>query len=1270
MPNWTKNQEKVFEIENGTTRNLLVSAAAGSGKTAVLVEKVIRMIMDKDNPLDIDRLLLVTYTNAAAKELKDRILGAIEKAVEENPFNEHLRNQQTYIHNAYITTVHGFCLRLIKEYFIELNIDAGVRVMDEGEASLLKDDVLKAVIEDYYESESERFTNFVRQLTSDTKDTVLKDNILKLYEQAMNKPWPQEWLDLCVNRYDINSIEEFYGDPYFKDIINNYKKNLLSIDKIYTTLVNYCKDLELEKYVVHYSKEQNEVKEYVDSLLKMESVRDMILMAKSFKFPSALRKNKNEIDDKDSERIKKWREKVKKIIYDLNEFAIEDESKCIEIFHKCRDNMETFVDVTKTFMMAYKEEKLKRNLIDFHDFEHYAIELLVEKHGDDVIQTDIARDVSQKFDVIMIDEYQDSNSVQETILKACSGEYEGRFNRIMVGDVKQSIYSFRGSEPQLFIEKYNQYKNDSKNELVLLDQNFRSSEIVIDSCNYIFKQIMRESTGGIDYDDENRLYFGAVNPECKDAKLKKNLNDSSEFIVVTKEDEFEKEDNISIECTVVADKIQEFTDKTTGLTIYDKDKKCYRTARYSDIAVLVSTLKVEANTLSETLALRNIKSVIKQKEGYFDTVEVSTVLSYLKIIDNPLQDIQMAAVLLSPIGGITDKEISVLRAAAGKKYHLMDNIRAFLNESSNEEFSLNQTALSALSQQEINELKDKLKTFIDRLNSYREKVKYEKVSELISRIYYDTGYFNYISAMPNGAQRRANLSTLKNMALNYEEGSYKGLYNFVRYIYKMQKHKVEMGETELNSENDDAVNIMTMHKSKGLEYPIVIIPFLEKQFNQSDANAKVIIDSGMGVAMNYTDPKTGIVYTNLYKKLMKDDINKSMIQERIRLLYVACTRAREKLVLIAGQVDNKNIESMLDAREEQDEYIGYDNIIKSKSMFDFVKHIFGRNKICEILYEKMDIEEPKNNPMYRENSNFSMSLVWFEKEVQDKIKAAYNEKTNMDKLLNLREDYAYDEEFQDKLQNSLEAKYEFSKETYTHAKMSVSEIKKIGLDRAKDYSNTEEYDEDSRKAEDEETSISTSELKGKQLIGALRGTAYHNIFEKLDYSKEFTKEYIEEVIKELVANNKIDTQVVDSIKISDFVNFDKTDVAKRMRKAHDIGRLYRETQFVAGVKEGELKELEDISLESGENENYLKFKRIDTSGDSVIIQGIIDAWYVEDGEIVIVDYKTDKIKDISELKRKYYVQLELYALAVENITGYKVKEKVLYSVRLCDSISW
>ena len=339
-------------------------------------------------------------------------------------------------------------------------------------------------------------------------------------------------------------------------------------------------------------------------------------------------------------------------------------------------------------------------------------------------------------------------------------------------------------------------------------------------------------------------------------------------------------------------------------------------------------------------------------------------------------------------------------------------------------------------------------------------------------------------------------------------------------------------------------------------------------------------------------------------------------------------------------------------------------------MFDFVKHIFGRNKICEILYEKMDIEEPKGNPMYRENSNFSMSLVWFEKEVQDKIKAAYNEKTNMDKLLNLREDYAYDEEFQDKLQNSLEAKYEFSKETYTHAKMSVSEIKKIGLDRAKDYSNTEEYDEDSRKAEDEETSISTSELKGKQLIGALRGTAYHNIFEKLDYSKEFTKEYIEEVIKELVANNKIDTQVVDTIKISDFVNFDKTDVAKRMRKAHDIGRLYRETQFVAGVKEGELKELEDISLESGENENYLKFKRIDTSGDSVIIQGIIDAWYVEDGEIVIVDYKTDKIKDISELKRRYYVQLELYALAVENITGYKVKEKVLYSVRLCDSISW
>lgn len=1259
MPEWTDRQQKVIDSRD---KNILVSAAAGSGKTAVLVERIIQRILDKENPLDIDRLLVVTFTNAAATEMRERILSAIESELAKSPDNKHLQRQQTYIHNASITTIHSFCLNVVKEHFNDVDLDPSVKVADEGEMSLLKSDVVKEVLEEYYAEGSEDFHRFVEQFEGKNSDDYLEDMILKLYNKAMGYPWPFEWLDNLMIPYNYTTEDEVLNSDYIS-LINTYADGMLNeAVESYKLMIEICNmggpavytDLLLEE--MEYIREIINEKNYLGRKVKLQ-----------YTFKSLPRCKKDECDSQLKECVTEYRNGVKETVKRLREkLYFQDISAVLKELHKCRNIIQVYVNLTKSFMAAFTEKKKDRNIIDFNDFEHYAIEILTKREDGQIVPTDVAAELAAGFDEVMVDEYQDSNSIQETILYSVSKNRQGIYNRFMVGDVKQSIYGFRGANPDIFIDKYNTYTTDGNTPSaykIILDKNFRSRSDVIQSVNFIFSQIMNENFGGVNYDDENKLYCGAEYK--KNEKLRGRTGGKTELLLINSGesidtdteaeqyggeifDDVEEIDDVKgnakeLEAKVIADRIKELVNTETGMVVYDKETDDYRPARYSDIVILVRSISGIGEIINDELMKSGIPGSIASKSGYFKTLEISTIISYLKIIDNPMQDIPMAAVLKSPMVGISDEELAGIRAYGDKEDSLYENVLEYIEENEDE----------------------RLDRFLELLEELRFKVTYMSIYDLITELLNKTNYYNFVKAMPSGNQRKANIDMLKEKAAAYENGSYKGLFNFIRYIEKLNKYEVDMGEASILSDTDNAVRIMTIHKSKGLEFPIVFVANMNKQFNMTDARSKIALHFNMGVGMDYIDMTTRIKSKNLIKTAINTKISLETIEEEMRLFYVACTRAKEKLIFTAGGIDESKLKKMAAQRMNSHEFLGYGVLAGCKSMLDFVALPVGRNKaFCDICKEYLGEAYVGEVDLYNLDSNIEVRYINPLNVFKDTVRDKVNMKMNVDRLSNLPTDTVYDESLYEQLSNKINYIYEYQEETETNAKMSVSEIKKITYET--DIEEAEQWD---ILALQQPQNIGM-EKDSSNMSGAARGTAYHTVFELFDFNIEPTEDNMILMLDKIEGMGRLSKEERDCIDADKLIKFANSSLGKRMKNAYQSGKLYREAQFVMGIPKEMVEEYKHIAREVSENKVFLQPDMSKQNGDIILIQGIIDVYFVEDGKVVIADYKTDNVRKKQDLKNHYYVQLELYKQAVEQITGMEVSEKILYSVKLSQEEKW
>ncbi len=1207
---WTKDQQKVLDARN---KNVLVSAAAGSGKTAVLVERIIKLITKEDNPVDIDKILVVTFTNAAAKEMKERVIKSLEKISIESPKNKHIRKQLAYIHNSNISTIHGFCLDVIKDNFQTIDIDPSFSIGEENELNLLKADVLSDILEKKFEEAKEEFVDFVEAFSNDKKDEQLEKYILKVYNQAMSNPYPTDYLLKCKSDY-----KDY--DKWFEEL-NKYKEYILSE---VISQINYAISLFEEENLLKYNdifESEKKVFQIIKDSKNYDECRN-ILNNFSFQRIPTISKKDGEVNNSIKDFVQGIRNNYKKVFSRLKDnFYAFSYQEQIEDIEKSYPNISVLVDITKEFIELYKEEKKQRKIIDFNDMEHFALKILLEKdESGNLKPTDKAKELSDRFYEIMIDEYQDSNFVQDAILSAVSKMHKNEFNIFMVGDIKQSIYKFRLARPDLFLNKYINYSFDeeAKKQKINLSMNFRSRKEILHGVNYIFRQIMNKNLGDIDYDDEAALYYGAEYQEnSSDLSIELNLLDEETI----KETEIS---NKEFEAYYIARKISDMIKNKYQVT--DKKTRKLRDATYKDFVILLRSVKDTAEVYTDILMSQGIPVSYEASKGFFNTKEIVTIVNLLKIIDNPYQDIAFAGTIKLPFVNINQEELSLIRAE-------LKNI------------TLYEAFVSYLELNKKDSLSKKVKEFLDRLDSYREFAKYNTLIDIIDFVIDDTNIYRYFEAMKNGKQKVANINLLKQKAKTYQKSSYHGLFNFIRLISKMKVNEVDYGEASIFTDADDSVRIQTMHKSKGQEFPIVFLGNLSKQFNIMDNKSQVVINSDLGIGIDHFDKSYRTKNDLLIKQLIKEKNVVDLKAEELRILYVAMTRAKEKLIMVSSTKTNSFLKTLNSTKYFKELVLPSLIVYDGGSYLDWIACALSRNQALDEIYN--NFEEDNNTMFYSikdENPKFKVDIIDFSSVIYEEVEKEVDDNNKLKNLLNQKKDDKAFKEESAIIQKNINFLYEYRYINQIHSKYSVTEIKKLSInDEDLDYSEklynyTEEIAE-----------ITYPEFiqKVNTNKGALRGSAYHRIYELIDYNKELNEEYLDLIIPSEYK------EVIDKKTI---LNFRNTKIYERMKNAHKNNSLFREAPFVIGVSASEIAKLEKL-----EDLSDIKLEYLDE--EIVLVQGIIDAYIIEDDKVTIIDYKTDNVSSDVQLKELYKSQLDYYARAIEQITDLKVKEKIIYSVK-------
>ena len=1231
---WTEEQQKVITLRD---RNILVSAAAGSGKTAVLVQRILSKIMDPEKPVDIDRLLIMTFTRAAAGEMRERIEKALDQALAADPDNAHLQRQMMLIHTAQITTIDGFCSYVIRNYFHLIGLDPGYRTADEGELKLLQEDVLKELFEDYYAEGDEKFTAFVECYAAGKSDEGLKEHVLDLYNASMSNPWPDEWLDGCVANYQLDPEKGIAGTPWFHYLWDIVDSALKEAGELAENAMEIC--MEPEGPDLYQDALQSDLLliRKLQELSVKQDYDEMTRNLQNLSFARLSGKKMEGVSDQLKNLVKDIREDEKGILKDLGSKYFQCTlEELTELTQASAEPLKMLVKLTRDFTERFSLKKREKNVLDFSDMEHFALDILLKKDGDTYTPSQAARELSEKYDEVMLDEYQDSNLVQEILMQNVSGWVNDRKNIFMVGDVKQSIYRFRLARPELFMEKYHSYSlTESKEQRIDLHKNFRSRPEVLESVNFIFRQIMGQDLGGIDYDEAAALYPGASFPEGEDPEFIKTevLLVEKDGVILEDNDEADAPENErELEALAIADRIREMVGHDR---ILDKETGEYRPVQYGDIVILLRSAAGWAETFGEVLGARGIPSYTASRTGYFSTTEVVTLLNYLRVLDNPLQDIPLTGVLRSPIAGCTTEDLAELRIAYPEGM-IYECVKAFVEEYREHR----------IMEEEKRRLGEKLSHFMDTVNTLRDMAAYTPVHQLILEVLERTGYGSYAKAMPDGAQRSANLNMLVEKAMEYEKTSYRGLFNFVRYIQKLQQYQVDYGEVNLSGAGESAVQIMTIHKSKGLEFPVVFAAGMGKRFNFRDMNASILIHPELGIGADAILPDKRIIAASLCKQIIRRELLKESLGEELRVLYVALTRAKEKLILCGavGDLDNQ-ITALSVLRDNKEELISLGMRMRGKCYWDYVLPALARHRCMNGIFQEYGIFMNRNNPLYGDASEFVVKKITAADLTENEVVEQAEREMKKEVLKNWNPGIVYDSEIREELERrfSFVYPYEYLKEL--PVKVSVSELKKRSYHSEQDLEEAVDYEQDEELQPLIPRFIEAKKEEG--YTGAFRGTAYHRVMECLDYQRTDTQEKLRVQLEELVSLKKMEEKEAASVRIRDILHFVESALGHRMKAAALQKKLFREQPFVIARKASEL-----------EGEWQCE--------EDVLVQGIIDAYFIENDEIVLVDYKTDFVRNGEEQKLidRYHVQLEDYAQALERMTGRRVKERYIYSFTL------
>lgn len=1366
--NFTPEQQKVIELHNS---NILVSAAAGSGKTAVLVERIIRMICEGEHPADIDRLLIVTFTNAAAAEMRERIAAGIATRLDADPGNEHIQKQSALLHNAQITTIDSFSLFLIRNHFNEIGLDPDFRVADEGEIKLLQQEVLGQLLEDAYagnlrlssgecddsvkyksyesgatkqenagqeDTEQtagrkalERFHACVEYFCTGGRESVLEQHILNLSRYAGSFPWPEEWLEERKEDYAAGDLDALLQSDYGKYLAERVTR---VVQGCLTKMQEVKKLCELPDGPYMYGELADAEIDRLERLAEYQDLKEQSEKIPAMTFGRLPSKKDDSVDPAKRELAKSIRNSVKDTLGKLTEQYFKTPLELVvEQGKACRAPLQTLLDLVLEFDKRVLAAKQERHLIDFSDMEHYALQILlkrkvVEADGTTEVEgqnrqngnrekvryvvtpSDVALEYRQYFQEILIDEYQDSNLVQEYLLSAISGEAEGHFNRFMVGDVKQSIYKFRLARPELFLEKYDTYQEEGDLCRIDLAKNFRSRVQVVNTVNEVFSRIMSRKIGGIEYDEKAALYPGAVYPAAEDPAYR------SELLLLSKPAKEAEADGASaknpmdaesaitgnydnvrqLEAMAIATRIKELRET---LKVTEKSTGELRPVRYSDMVILLRTTSGWDEEFKKVLEQQGIPVYITSKTGYFGASEVQELLQFLRVLDNPRQDIPLFGVMQSVFGGFTQEEIAVIRSGRKRMtlYEALEEVAQRNAEQTNDimlgtaEQEMQETeAASNVYATRENKLQLKVRNFLETINHYRDLTPYTSIRDLLQCVIDDFDYLNYVTALPAGGKRRANVEMLLTKAAAFEKTSYFGLFHFIRYMEQLEKYDVDYGEADTLDENADVVRIMSIHKSKGLEFPVVFVSGLSKRFNMQDANQSMIVDMDLGVAVDYVDPVRRIKNKTLRRNVLSAKMKEDNLAEELRVLYVALTRAREKLILtsVLDKADEKWELSQMTGQEK----LTYLDFSEAGSYMDFLLPILPQTDIDVKIMGIEDLAAAEIREQLRLGDRREMlrrvadesvlchdwaennaGVVSDEGIAEDKTRVDLR-KSTADNTETLQEEIDWnalgiegDNTVNNRKLHQLRARFAYRypypglQKLYT--KTTVSELK-IAAMAEKDEAAFHTFEE-----KEVVPYIPAFRREKEKVSGAVRGNAFHRTMELLDFDwmfvesgffakcpgtyadyqagldKDRLQKRLEEFIKRETESLRLTEEYAQAVNLPKIRHFMEQELAYRMWRAEEQGLLYREQPFVLGIDAGRL------NPELPEEEK-------------VLIQGIIDVFFVENGEIVLLDYKTDVIESLQALWNRYSVQIQYYEEALTKLMQLPVKEKILYSFYL------
>lgn len=1207
---WTDEQWKAITESD---RDILVAAAAGSGKTAVLVERIIKKIVTGKQ--DVDRLLVVTFTNASAQEMKKRIGEALEKELSSHEDSYHLRKQLTLLNRASISTLHSFCLQVIRSYYFMITLDPGFRIANETEIELLKEEVLGDLLEEQYGTEhNDLFFELVDMYTNDRSDNDIQTMILRLLLESRAHPSPNAWLDQLVSMYDVEgkTIEDL---PYTKTLLNDTRITLQgAYDCIKKALLlTTLPDGPVPRASV-FEGDQLVIQALIDAA--SHSWTETYELMQQVKWATLPKIKKSEYDEELLSRTEKLRIKAKEMVKSLKEECFSRSPVYfIQDLLKMKPVLAKLVELVKEFSMRFQASKSDKGIVDFTDLEHYCLEILSDS-SDGMKPSSAAIQYRDKFLEVLVDEYQDTNMVQERILQLVTKESERNGNLFMVGDVKQSIYRFRLAEPGLFLGKYKAFTPDGKDGGMRIDlaKNFRSRQEVLAGTNFIFRQVMGETVGEIEYNADAELKLGASYPESKNA--------AAEWIIIDqhKEDSDEEEDEQTeweaseLEARFLARRIKEMV--VSGYEVFDRKTNTMRPVSYRDFVILLRSMPWAPVMVEECKQL-GIPVYAELSTGYFEATEIHIMLNVLRVIDNPVQDIPLASVLRSPIVGVTDEELAKLRIFK-KRGSFYQVILAYMHEGDRGE-----------------SMYEKISSFYELLQEWRSFARQQPLSDLIWKVYRETGYYDFVAGLPSGKQRQANLRVLYDRARQYEATSFRGLFRFLRFIERIVERGDDMGTARSIGEQEDVVRIMTIHKSKGLEFPIVFVAGLNRQFNVQDLNRRYLLHKDLGFGSPFIDPKKRIQYKTLPQLAIKRKMKLELIAEEMRVLYVALTRAKEKLILIGTVKDMEDSLSKWREMREHEEWLLPDYIRAGSSCYmDWIGYALLRHKASTSVAE---FTTSTSSFVYNDDSSWTIrpvpAAVLSPAEHLADIQRALVDSLQKYRAVDMISDK------HDEVLARLTWTYPFQAATEHRAKQTVTEIKR-----------NYQIEEEGRAPSEVMTPIGTRPrfMERTGLTGAEYGTAVHLVMQHISLQETVTTEYVEELLAKMVNNELLTYEQAVTIVPQDIVTFFHSSLGQRMQS----GKTEREVPF---------------SMTIFASESYADWNGKEE--EEVLVQGVIDCMIEEEDGIVLIDFKTDRItgkfpggfeQALPELLKRYEKQLVLYSKAIEEAIHVKVKEKYLY----------